>query len=143
MPNRENNASRGGNIWNRVGKLGNIVFATKMFLNFLGNIFGSWEANFVSATMFPEVGKQRNIDRKHNVFATIAQGFRQSRYKILEQFYSQTLVGIQVGNCRNCFVIVLKIVLKFSRNCFALKTTTLLSINHKLSDTKFNEILFD
>ena len=42
-----------------------------MFLIFLGNIFASWEANFVSATMFPEVGKQGNIDRKHNVSATI------------------------------------------------------------------------
>jgi hypothetical protein len=30
-----------------VGKLGiNIVFATKMFLNLLGNIFASQEANF-------------------------------------------------------------------------------------------------
>ena len=34
----------------------------KMFLNLLGNIFAAWEANFVSATMFPEVGKQGNID---------------------------------------------------------------------------------
>ena len=40
-----------------------------MFLNFLENIFASWEANFISATMFPEVGKQGNIERKHNVFA--------------------------------------------------------------------------
>ena len=42
-----------------------------MFLNFLGNIFASWEANFVSATMFSEVGKQGNIGRKHNVTTTI------------------------------------------------------------------------
>ena len=52
-----------------MGKLGNIVSATKMFLNLLGNIFASWEANFVSETMFLEVGKQGNIDRKHNVSA--------------------------------------------------------------------------
>ena len=52
-----------------MGKLGNIAFATKMFLNLLGNIFASWEANLVSATMFPEVGKQGNIDRKRNVSA--------------------------------------------------------------------------
>ena len=32
-----------------------------MFLNFLGNIFASWEA-----TVFLEVAKQANIDRKHN-----------------------------------------------------------------------------
>jgi hypothetical protein len=32
-----------------------------MFLNLLGNIFASLEANFVSATMFPRVGKQGNI----------------------------------------------------------------------------------
>ena len=48
-----------------MGKLGNIVSATKTFLNFLGNIFASREANFVWATMFPEVGKQGNTDRKH------------------------------------------------------------------------------
>ena len=54
-----------------MGKLGNIVSATKMFLNFLGNIFASREANFVSTTMVPEVGKQGKIDRKHNVSATM------------------------------------------------------------------------
>ena len=54
-----------------VGKLGNIVSATKMFLNLLRNISASWEANFVSATMFHEVDKQGNIDTKHNVFATM------------------------------------------------------------------------
>jgi hypothetical protein len=27
----------------------------------IGNIFASWEANFVSATMFPRVGKHGNI----------------------------------------------------------------------------------
>ena len=47
------------------------VFATKMFLNFLETIFASWGANFVSAAMFPEVGKWGNIDRKHNVSATM------------------------------------------------------------------------
>ena len=50
-----------------VGKLGNNVSATEMFLNLLGNILAFWEANFVSATMFPEVGKQGNIGAKHNV----------------------------------------------------------------------------
>ena len=53
-----------------MGKLGNIVSAIKMFLNFLGNMFASWEANFVSATMFPEGSKQGNTDGKHNVSAT-------------------------------------------------------------------------
>ena len=53
-----------------MGKLGNVVSTTKMFLNFLGNIFASQEANFVSATMFPEVGKQGNINRK-DVSATM------------------------------------------------------------------------
>ena len=33
-----------------------------MILNLFGNIFASWKANFVSAMMFPEVGKQENID---------------------------------------------------------------------------------
>ena len=33
----------------------------QMFLNSLGNIFASREENFVSATMFPRVGKQGNI----------------------------------------------------------------------------------
>ena len=35
----------------------------------MGNVLASREVNFVSATMFYEVGKQENIDRKHNVFA--------------------------------------------------------------------------
>ena len=48
--------------------LGNNVSATKitlgkreMFLNLIGNVFASREANIVSATMFPRVGKQGNI----------------------------------------------------------------------------------
>ena len=58
------------NMW--TVKLGNIVSTTKMFLSLLGNIFGSREANFVSATMFSKVpGKQENIDRQRNVSATI------------------------------------------------------------------------
>ena len=55
------------NMW----KLGNIVSATKIFLNFLRNILASWEAKFVSARMFPKVGKQVNIGTKHNVSATM------------------------------------------------------------------------
>ena len=58
MPNRESNVSSAVNIWKHAGKLGNIVSATKMFLNLLGNIFASWEANLFSATMFPEVHGQ-------------------------------------------------------------------------------------
>ena len=54
-----------GNMW------ADIVSATKLFLNLLGNIFASWQANYVSATMFPEVGKQENIHGKHNVSATM------------------------------------------------------------------------
>ena len=54
-----------------MGKQGNIVSATKMVMNLLGNIFASQEANFVSATMFPEVDKQGNIDTKYNVSATM------------------------------------------------------------------------
>ena len=54
-----------------MSKLGNIVSATKIFLNLLGNTFAPWEANLVSATRFPDVGKQGNIDRKHNVSATM------------------------------------------------------------------------
>ena len=49
------------NMW---GKPGNIVSATKTILGFFEIIFASWEANFVSATMFSQVGKQGNIDRK-------------------------------------------------------------------------------
>ena len=71
MTNRENNVSSAGHISKRVGKLGNIVSTTKMFLNLLGNIFASWKINFVTATMFLEVGKQGSIDRKHNVCATM------------------------------------------------------------------------
>ena len=45
-------------------KLGNIVSTTKMFLNLSGN-------TFASATMFPELSKHGNIDRKHIVSATM------------------------------------------------------------------------
>ena len=56
------------NIWaNRK----TLFLKQKMFLNLFGNIFASWEAKFVSETMFPEVGKQGNIDKKHNVSATM------------------------------------------------------------------------
>jgi hypothetical protein len=34
---------------------------TSSVLNLVGNIFAFREANFVSATMFPRVGKQGNI----------------------------------------------------------------------------------
>ena len=54
-----------------MGKLGNIVSATKIFLNLLGNTFASWEANFVFAKMFSEVDKPGNIGRKHNASATM------------------------------------------------------------------------
>ena len=75
-----------------MGKIGNIVSATKMFLNFFGNMLlpvkqilfprnsvsqGGQTGKVnrkhsVSTTMFPEVhGKQGNIDRKHNVSATM------------------------------------------------------------------------
>ena len=54
-----------------MGKLGNIVSATKMFLNLLGNTFASWEANFVFAKVFSEVGKPGNIGRKNNASAAV------------------------------------------------------------------------
>ena len=57
--------------WKLVGKLGNIVSASKMFLNLLGNIFASRKANFVSAKLFPGVGKLGNMDSKQNVSATV------------------------------------------------------------------------
>ena len=43
----------------------------KMFLNLLGNLFASKEESFVSATMFCEVDKQKNIDKKHNICTTM------------------------------------------------------------------------
>ena len=52
-------------------KWANLFPQHKKFLNLLRNIFASWEENFVSATMFPEVNKQGNIDRKRNVSATM------------------------------------------------------------------------
>ena len=67
-----------------MGKLGNIVSATKMFLNLLGKIFASWEANFVHATLFPEVGKHGNIGRKHNVSATMIPSLPRA-YETLQQ----------------------------------------------------------
>ena len=52
-------------MFSRVGKhletLVRNIGKHQMFLNSLGNIFASREVNFVSATMFPSVGKQGNI----------------------------------------------------------------------------------
>ena len=55
-----------------------------MVLNLLGKIFASWEANFDYATMFPEVGKHRNIDKKHNVSATMFPSLPRA-YESLQQ----------------------------------------------------------
>ena len=72
-------------IYNSLGKLGNIVSATKMFLNFLGKTFASWEGNFVSATINVSRGGQTGKnDRKHNVSATlfpqVCPGLNRLRY---------------------------------------------------------------
>ena len=54
-----------------------------MFLNLIGNIFASREANFVSATMFARVGKQGNICGNiayHKCFRNdVSQGFTSHR----------------------------------------------------------------
>jgi hypothetical protein len=39
-----------------------------MFLNSLGNIFASREENFISATMFPRVGKHLRKHRESQMF---------------------------------------------------------------------------
>jgi hypothetical protein len=39
-----------------------------MFLNSLGNIFASWETNFVSTTMLPRVGKVANKETFEETF---------------------------------------------------------------------------
>ena len=58
-------------------------FRNKNVSKFVGKHFASWEANFVSAAMFPEVG---NIGRKHNVSATMFSSLpRAVRYGI-EQY---------------------------------------------------------
>ena len=47
-----------------------------MFFNLLESILASLEANFRLATMFSEVEKQGNIDRNHNVSATMFASLR-------------------------------------------------------------------
>ena len=54
-----------------MGKLGNIVSATKMFLNLLGNILLSGNKILFSQQCFPGVGEHGNMDRKQNVFETM------------------------------------------------------------------------
>ena len=52
-----------------------ISSAIKIFLTLLENIFASWGANFVSVTMFSEMGKQGN--RKHvskTIFPDLPKG---------------------------------------------------------------------
>jgi hypothetical protein len=58
-----------------VGKLENIVSAAKLFMNYIENIL-------LHCFLFPELGKQGNFDRKHNVSATMAL----SLPRALEQF---------------------------------------------------------
>jgi hypothetical protein len=43
--------------WQTLGNNVRNIGKHQMFLNLVGNIFASREANFVSATMFPRVGK--------------------------------------------------------------------------------------
>ena len=54
----------------RVGKLGDIVSITKMFLNLFGHIFVFRVAKFYFARKFPDVDKLGNA-YKHNVAETI------------------------------------------------------------------------
>jgi hypothetical protein len=53
--------SQGGQTLGNITVVRNIGNVSQMFLDSLGNIIASREANFVSATMFPWVGKQGNI----------------------------------------------------------------------------------
>ena len=55
-----------------------------MFLNLLGNIFASREANFFSATMFPRVGKQKHL-WKHRE----AQMFPQQCFLVCPGLYTR------------------------------------------------------
>jgi hypothetical protein len=71
----------------KVGKQRNNVSATKillgkrqMFLNLIGNILVSREAKFVSATIFPRVGKWENIQgniENHKCFCNNVSQFAQ------------------------------------------------------------------
>jgi hypothetical protein len=82
--------------WKHVGKLRNILSATNIFLNLLGNVFASREANFVSATMFLGVGKLGNIDnKKQDVSATMFPGLPKvlktvKRSSVSHLFYRNT-----------------------------------------------------
>ena len=70
MSNKENNVPHAGSMWENWETYENKAPAIKIFLNLLGKFLLPGEANFVSATMFPVVDKQKKIDRKRNVSAT-------------------------------------------------------------------------
>jgi hypothetical protein len=76
-----------------------------MFLNLLGNIFASREANFVSATMFPRVGKQGNIwgniaDASHtNVSTTMFPSLPMAYCKGLACSYELTVNSFHTSTC--------------------------------------------
>ena len=59
--------------------------------------FASWEANFVSATMFPEVDKQGKIGRKHNV-SWFAQGFTSVPF-----YHIYLKIPLAIHNCTYAF----------------------------------------
>ena len=74
-----------------------------MFLNLLGNIFASWEANFVSATMFPEVGKRGNIDRKHvfaQMFPSLSRAFQVTKTNLQKWVGSSKAVKLTLSYCK-------------------------------------------
>ena len=65
-------------------------------------IFAFCKANFVSAAMFPEVDKQGNIDRKHNVaqkHVLPSQFFEEARTAKLMFFFVYLVHGVDMVPC--------------------------------------------
>ena len=75
-----------------MGKLGNIVFATKMFLNLFGNIFAYWEAKFCSCNNVSRGGPTAN-----KVSATMFPSLPRDLVLIVRENTIQLIIYVQVG----------------------------------------------
>ena len=78
----------------------------------MGNIFACWEANFVSATMFPEVGKQGKIDRRHNVSATMFPSLLRALITASSEFllckiFTKTVCRLRLSDYKPTFASLL------------------------------------
>ena len=68
-------------------------FRSKNVSEFVGKHFCFLGSKFVSATLFPVVGKQGNIDREHNVSETVFPGLPSALVIIVKSLNQKIVTG--------------------------------------------------